>query len=827
MTDYGYKTKDECNGMQVTIDLSKPEAHKEIDVKEFMDLVGNQGYSFSGGIFDDGRKQENWTEQEVFALDFDNKEDENSITPEQVLGRCAKFDIQPFGIYRSLSSKTQTDKFRVLFRHYTVIKHAKVANYILKMFQLLFPEVDTACSEISRLFYGGKETTYTKDDAEFNIVCLNNAIAQVGTENNKLEDYKQFIQVNCENAALTTEVKLIMEDFKDDKNVTDRVFEYDDVEYMVQFSKIVIPEYKPEQTKTTNKSKTADGKEFLSYQDIKKIKSALPYIKDEYNNWLEVIWGLNNTYGEPAWELALEWSKKSPKYKSDTDVRKKWDDSSQRGEISVGSLYHIAKEAGWQYKDEVIEAFNKEFFVSKLGTKTLVFEPKEDPVTKRQTLVWQDKRNFREMYQSKKTKVSVRGSNKEICAVDYWYDHVDMRMYRGGVYFDPSNKLPKNCYNMWQGYKYDDPNYVLPEEKDSKLIKYLDHIYRNIASRDMVVFDYVFNWMAKAIQQPWIKAPVALVLRSDDEGVGKGVFANWFGELFGECFQIISDPSQIVGAFNGHLQNCILLHSDEAEFGKKHHSILKNITTEKFININPKGMSAFQAKSYLHIIMSSNSDFVVPASIGSRRFCILDVLSENRKDDKFFESMRKDMEAGGYKELFYRLKNRDISKFNINNYPETDALNKQRMFALEKEDKFIYEKLEFGIMDDERGTWDYVTSDILFRDYNDWVFAKYGHGKFKKSPTELGMFLNKLFGSDAYWQKKRTDKMVKVGNDYVSKKVSKYELPTLNTCRRLFEDHVGFKLKWQDIEDDNQPEIIPDTSENKIIQLNFKGQGTF
>jgi len=818
MTDYGYKTKSDCNGMQVTIDLSKPEAHKEIEIPEFLELVGNQGYSFSGGIFNGGRKIENWKEQEIFALDFDNKEGQPQITPEQVLNRCEDFKISPFGIYRTLGSKTPTDKFRVFFKHYKLITNPKIANYILNLFYLLFPESDKNCIEISRLFFGGQELTYTNEEAEFHIVQLNGSVAKHAVDTNQQVNFKQHIQNSCENAKMQPVGKEMFEDFKDDRDeFLTRVFEYDDIEYYISFIPIVLSTAGVEE-----ETKKQKGKKVFGMRSQKKLTDALRHLsKNTYAVVLEVAWGLNNTYGEPAYNFAWEWCKDSEHINNNLgEFKKKWDDGTQRGEITVGTIYHKAKEAGWKYVDEDLKWFDDRFFVSKLGGKTLIFRTIMNPVTQRRELDRQDIRNFKQLYSWKKTTVETGGIEKVVPAVDVWLDDTDSRRYDGGVWFDPSNQLPKNCYNMWLGYKFMDPAYKIPDEKNTMVGRYLDHLYRNISSSDDRIYEYVLNWMAKAVKEPHIKAPVVLVLRSDQEGVGKGAFANFFGELFGESFTIVSKPEDVVGNFNGHLQNCILLHSDEAEYGKRHHSILKNLITENYININPKGIAAFQAKSYLHIIMSSNSDFVVPAGIGSRRFCMLDVKQENKRDTVFFEAMRKDLEKGGYKELFHRLLARDLSNFNIYDYPETDTLNKQILFTLDKEFKFIYEKLMEGILDTEKGDWLSITSDIFAEDYGSWVLAKYGHGKYKLSPTEIGILLKKLFGDNPYWKKERIRKDVRVHGHAmpVSKLVQKYTLPPLEMSRKCFERFVNFEIEWEYIEESEQPEIM-ESPERKIISM--------
>lgn len=835
MTDYGYKTKEESNGQQVTIDLSKKEAHKDINTKEFMDLVGDQGYNFSGGLFDGGRKQENWKSQELFALDFDNKNDELNITPEQVLGRCTKYKIEPFGIYRTLGSETQEDKFRVLFRHYKVVENPKVANYMLKMFYLMFPELDTNCIEISRLFFGGKETTYVNDDAEFNIINLNNAIAQIGTVNEKLSDYKQYIQSNCENAKLVKFTEKMYEDYKNKEEINDRMFELDDggsmlIEYLVSFN---MPAEPGSIVDSETEPKPGSGKEFLGYQTRKKIKSALATLKkDTYQVMLNVVWGLKNTFGDEAYDMAWDWCRGSEHIKNNEVVfKKKWNDAAQREEITVGTIYYDAKQLGWEYKDEVIEEMNKRFFVSHIGGKTLVFQLKKNfRNNNKEELQWQDKRNFKELYSFKKTKQEIGGHDKVVCAADYWLNHEDVKTYTGGVHFDPSNRLPADCYNMWRGFAFNtkgvDPD-LMSKLGESKLNTLMDHLKRNVCENKPELLKYLLKWMAMGVQKPWIKPPVALIFRGDN-GVGKSIVANFYGKLFGSSYQVIDNPTAILGAHNEHLLNCVVLCCDEAFFGgnRKNEGTLKSYITSDDLLYNPKGIKAFMAPSYLHIIMTSNLEWVVPASENERRYCILDVKPDNIQDEIFFGRMVDEMESGGYEEFLYLLKNISLDGFIIQDFPKTSALNDQKLFSLDAKLKFVLDKLQDGILDAEVGDWYEISSYTLFQEYKQYIIDTRGHSKFKIDKQELGFLLRNIFEGKV----DNTTRRPVVIENYKSttnkrKWVTIYKFPPLFECRKMFERYTNTKIEWntQDIKIEGGEQVLEvDSKKNKQKVVDIK-----
>jgi len=132
--------------------------------------------------------------------------------------------------------------------------------------------------------------------------------------------------------------------------------------------------------------------------------------------------------------------------------------------------------------------------------------------------------------------------------------------------------------------------------------------------------------MANAAQQPGRQGEVAVVLRGR-EGVGKGVFAKEFGRLFGAHFKHVVNAKHLVGHFNAHLQHCSVLFADEAFFAgdRSHESVLKGLITEETLLIEPKGVDSYSVRNCLHLIMSSNSEWVVPAGADARRYFLLDV----------------------------------------------------------------------------------------------------------------------------------------------------------------------------------------------------------
>ena len=92
---------------------------------------------------------------------------------------------------------------------------------------------------------------------------------------------------------------------------------------------------------------------------------------------------------------------------------------------------------------------------------------------------------------------------------------------------------------------------------------------------------------------------------------------------------------------NAHLQNKLFLFLDEAIWAgdKDAERVLKGITTEKWMMIEPKGVDAFQWPNRLGLLISGNAKWIVPASHDERRYAVNKV-NEKWKQDKTYPARR-------------------------------------------------------------------------------------------------------------------------------------------------------------------------------------------
>lgn len=259
----------------------------------------------------------------------------------------------------------------------------------------------------------------------------------------------------------------------------------------------------------------------------------------------------------------------------------------------------------------------------------------------------------------------------------YWLDHPH-RAQKDRAEFAPGQKLPDNVLNLWQGWPYN----PLPRDADEWGLaeKFINFCYEVLCDWDDEAFGYLLNWMARAVQKPHLPGETVVVLRSKQEGTGKSFFGEQFGKLFGRHFMQVTDAKHVVGNFNGHMATLSLLLANEAMFAGNHAEAdkMKGLVTEPTIPVERKHHNVTRVPNCLHVIMTSNHDQVVNADEFARRYFVLDVTDAWMGQRAKFAAVVADLEAGGYSDLLGCLFARDITGWNPQPVPNTEALQGQK-----------------------------------------------------------------------------------------------------------------------------------------------------
>ena len=137
------------------------------------------------------------------------------------------------------------------------------------------------------------------------------------------------------------------------KNVNRLCYVSYDPDVHINFDACIPFEWDP--SLTTEKPKRQHLPRQFQPSDNDRLEDALSHISaDDYDVWIEVGMGLKSSGVDiMVWD---KWSQSSVKYNS-TEVYKKWD-SFKGASISIGSIFHRAKENGWQPTYELIPIQN-------------------------------------------------------------------------------------------------------------------------------------------------------------------------------------------------------------------------------------------------------------------------------------------------------------------------------------------------------------------------------------------------------------------------------------------------------------------------------------
>jgi Family of unknown function (DUF5906) len=221
----------------------------------------------------------------------------------------------------------------------------------------------------------------------------------------------------------------------------------------------------------------------------------------------------------------------------------------------------------------------------------------------------------------------------------WWAKHKDRRSYPGGVAFMPGG-APPGTYNLWTGFS------VRPNPNGScKLI--LAHIREVVCCGDEAQYHYFIGYFAHMIQKPHEKPGVALVLRGV-KGAGKDTVGEYIGKLFPRHHVTISTMEHLTGKFNAHQERALLLQVQEGFWAGNPQAVgpLNRIITAETAMIERKGYDAIEVPSCVRVFITSNEEWIVPATAGERRYAVFDVSPHRARNLAYFKAILHERDNG-------------------------------------------------------------------------------------------------------------------------------------------------------------------------------------
>jgi len=437
--------------------------------------------------------------------------------------------------------------------------------------------------------------------------------------------------------------------------------------------------------------------------------------------------------------------------------------------------------------EEEIEEFNKIYAVVRVANKCKILVEKKSETSLQIDYSLIDRNDFFALNANKRVMVD----GKEVELAKFWFKHPNRRGYNN-IVFQPGKVVPDDIYNMWAGFNVE-PNY----SDYCNLI--LAHIRDVIAGGDEDINKWILAWLAQCVQYPYDKQGTALVLQGE-QGTGKSILGDYLSRIFGKHSLSVSQPKHIQGNFNAHLMYCIFLIAEEAYWGgdKKSAGSLKDVITSKTMAVEKKGVDVTDGENHVHVLMTTNNDWAVPADFGERRFSVVHVSSIMKNNVDYFNALAAEMDGAGPSAFLGYLLKYDFSTINLREPVKTKALAEQIILGSEKLAQFIFRCLHDGKIYPDNPTW---PAKIPTEDFVE-LFQK-----FSKDHAMKGNSLATYFGRGVkryipgIVKKKLTmsESDLHTGNPIMytgSHPVMCYILPSLADCRKQFEKKLDNPFTW-------------------------------
>lgn len=404
-------------------------------------------------------------------------------------------------------------------------------------------------------------------------------------------------------------------------------------------------------------------------------------------------------------------------------------------------------------------------------------------------------------YNTFRNKIVFEGK-KPVSIAKVWMEHPRRREYPDGVVFRPAETTSAGYFNIFRGW---------PRQANSSgsCDLFLKHIRDNVCEGNDEYYRYIIGWFAAIFQKPQSKAGTSLVIRGK-QGTGKSKIGEVFAKLLGNYYVKVSNEGHLLGNFNAHLAAKLLVHAEEGFWagGNSAAGRFKDMITSDSMLLEYKGKDAIRIDNLCRFLVTTNSDWAIPAALEERRFTCFEIGEAQMQNHAYFAAIDAQLEQGGYERLMHEMLTFDLASVDLRKIPQTAALADQKMLSLAAEEQWWLDMLMSGHPP-------YISSQELKKVEWHWEGAT-------KIPTYL---LQKSYTSHAgntgmRWRASETTlgkKLKKFTQDKIDKKIltyvytttdekgikttetgrsQHYLLPSLDECRALFEAYRDTTYDW-------------------------------
>ncbi len=537
----------------------------------------------------------------------------------------------------------------------------------------------------------------------------------------------------------------------------------------------------------------------------------------EHGAWLEVMMACHHAVGGDldGREHFVAWSIGDPEFADHAEIiRGRWESlrgDGAEGAVTVGTLYRLVREAGGQMPslareypdlpaedeapdgalagpppglgdDDPRERLNEVYAVACEGGKVSVLRRIWRSVGEVQGHTWDrmSVHDFCTFHRNRRWQPP--GADQPRPIAELWLDWQRRRSFRD-VVFEPGLEVPDGVLNLWEGRP------VAPEPGDwSRTRTYLREI---VAAGDEDCFQYLLRWLAWLFQRPAELPGVAIVLRgrkgAGKSFLGKAVLAPLVGGLHAVP---LARQSHLTGRFNAHLAMAVLVMAEEAHWAgdKTAEGALKELITEPLVSYEGKGLPIRQGRNCAHVLMTSNEDWVFPASLDDeRRACVIDVSGKRAGDRAYFSAIAAELQNGGRAAMLADLLAADLGPHPSVGVPETEALTSQKLISMDAVGSWWLERLRDGWLDGADGDWEDGPVMVPRECLQVSLRGSFGKLDPRALSTRLGMDLRRLVPGLKASRPREED----------GRRGRYYTFPSLADCREAFQAQAG-TVPWDD-----------------------------
>lgn len=324
------------------------------------------------------------------------------------------------------------------------------------------------------------------------------------------------------------------------------------------------------------------------------------------------------------------------------------------------------------------------------------------------------------------------------------------------------------------------PPVIAPVAGDSTEIEAF--LFYVICDDDPEAYDFLIKYLAHAIQKPWEKPGVMLVLIGG-QGIGKGTFCEVLRQIWRATYLQVNDIKEVVGNFNASLERVLWVVMDEALFAgyRRETDRMKSLVTEPDLLICEKYQPARTIESYHRFVMTTNAIHAKHTEDDDRRDFVLRVSERHKGDAEYWSRLRSDLTPASLAAFVHKLQTADISNFNVRQVPITQEKAEQKLLSLAPTHSFWLQCLQDGAPPDLEIWPEFVSTQTLLEE----ILNHGGRTHKKPIARDITQALMKVCPS-AQLSQRRVN----------GRKVRGLLLPSLEVARAEFSAWIGGTINW-------------------------------